>query len=116
MKIIFYIKQNGKCPVKEFIDQLQTKDRAKILACLKSVEDLGLESPRVQFRQIRGQLWEIKIRSISAGFRLFYVRIKSNTLILLHAYQKQSQKAPKNEIEVAEKRMFEVINDENDNS
>jgi len=29
-------------------------------------------------------------------------------MILLHAYKKQSQKAPKKEIEIAEKRMKEV--------
>ena len=115
MKILFFTKhQSGRCPVKEFLDKLQSKDRAKILACLKNVEELGLKSPRVQFRQIRGQLWEIKIRSASSGFRLFYVCLKNNVLVLLHAYQKQSQKAPKKEIEMAEQRMMEVIRDEKD--
>jgi phage-related protein len=32
-----------------------------------------------------------------------------STVVLLHAYQKQSQKAPKKEIEIAERRMLEVI-------
>lgn len=80
------------------------------MACLKNVEELGFDCPRVQFRQIQGQLWEIKIRSASGGFRIFYVSLKTNTLILLHAYKKQSQKAPKKEIEIAEQRMFEVLN------
>jgi len=36
MNIIFYVKKNNnKCPVKEFIEKLEAKDRAKILACLK---------------------------------------------------------------------------------
>lgn len=96
MKIIFF-RKNNKSPVKEFIEKLEVKDRAKILACLKNVEELGFDCPRVQFRQIRRQLWEIKIRSASAGFRFFYVslKIKTNVLILLHAYKKQTQKALK---------------------
>lgn len=84
------------------------------MACLKSIEELGFDSPRVEFRQIRGRLWEIKIRSSSGGFRIFYVGFKANTLVLLHAYQKQSQKAPVKKIETAEKRLFEVTNNEKD--
>ena len=92
---------------------LTKKDRAKILACLKNVEELGFDSPRVSFRQIRGKLWEIKIKA-SSGFRVFYVGVQKENLVLLHAYQKQSQKAPKKEIEIAEKRMMEVLVDEKD--
>jgi phage-related protein len=115
MNIVFYIKKNSnKCPVKEFIEKLQTKDRAKVLACLKNIEELGFDCPRVQFRQIKGRLWEIKIISASAGYRIFYVCLTANKMVLLHAYKKQSQKAPKNEIETAEQRMCEVLDNEKD--
>lgn len=115
MKILFYSKKNSnRCPAKEFIEKLQTKDRAKVLACLKSVEELGFDCPRVQFRQIQERLWEIKIRSTSAGFRIFYIGIKGNTLVLLQGYQKQSRKAPRKEIEIAKQRMLEVIENEKD--
>lgn len=112
MRIVFYSKSRGKKPVYDFISGLPLEDRARILACLKNIEELGFSCPRVQFRQIKGQLWEIKIRTPSGGFRLFYVTLHSSALVLLHAYKKQSQKAPKKEIEIAEKRMIEVLNDE----
>ena len=75
----------------------------------KSVEELGFESPRVAFRQIDKKLWEVKIRSSKTGYRLFYVSLHGDLLVLLHGYQKQSQKAPKKEIETAEKRMMGVL-------
>jgi phage-related protein len=112
MKVLFY--KTNKVPVQEFIKNLDVRDRAKILACLKNIEELGFNSPRVQFRQIRGKLWEIKIKAATSGYRLFYVAIQNNNLILLHAYKKQSQKAPSKEIAIAEKRMLEVINHESD--
>jgi hypothetical protein len=62
MKIYFYQSQANHCPVKDFINDLQLKDKAKVLACLKSVEELSFDCPRAQFRQIKGQLWEIKVR------------------------------------------------------
>ncbi len=111
MKIVFYGKK--KKPVVDFIEQLTSKDQAKILACLKNIEELGFDCPRVEFRQISGKLWEIKIQAASAGYRIFYVTIQRKTIVLLHAYKKQSQKAPKKEIDIAEKRLMEVLNDEN---
>lgn len=111
MKILFY--SPSKSPVYKFIKCLEVRDRAKILACLKSVEELGFDSPRVDFRQIKGKLWEIKIKSATAGYRIFYVTIQKDNLVLLHAYKKQSQKAPLKEIIIAEKRMQEILIDEN---
>ena len=111
MKIVFYSTRNGK-PIDKFINNLSKKDRARVVSCLKNVEELGFDCPRVQFRQIKGKLWEIKIKSFSGGFRFFYVTIKLTTIILLHAYKKQSQKAPQKEIDKAEKRMMEVLNND----
>lgn len=84
----------------------------RIFACLKNIEELGLDCPRVQFRQIKGKLWEIKIKTMHSNYRIFYVAIKSSIMVLLHMYQKQSQKAPKKELEIAIKRMLEVLEDE----
>lgn len=112
MKIVFYKQVKGRSPVNDFIKKLQAKDRLRILACLKNVEELGFDCPRVQFRQIRGKLWEIKIKAAQAGYRIFYVTVTQKLMVLLHVYKKQSQKAPKKEIEIAEKRMLEVLEDE----
>jgi phage-related protein len=75
IEILFYIKSSGKIPVSDYIDELSEKDQAKVAACLKSIEDLGFDSPRVEFRQIEGKLWEIKIKLSSGGHRIFYVSL-----------------------------------------
>jgi phage-related protein len=112
MKIKFYQKQSGKNPVAEFLNDLPADEIARIAGCLKNVEELGFDSPRVQFRQIKGSLWEIKIKTSRSGYRIFYVCIKKAIIVLLHAYKKQAQKAPKQEIELAQKRMMEVYDNE----
>src|SRR5260363_99875 len=111
MRIVFY--QSSRTPVWDFILHLPVQDRDKVFACLKSIEDMGLDSPRVQLRQIKGKLWEIKVRA-TVGYRIFYVLLQKEVLVLLHAYQKQSQKAPAKELAIAEKRMLEVIHHAND--
>ncbi|MFN3235366.1 MAG: type II toxin-antitoxin system RelE/ParE family toxin [Gammaproteobacteria bacterium] len=112
MKVIFYQKQSGRQPVVDFLNRLSVKESARIVACLSSIEQLGYDSPRVIFRQIKGHLWEIKIRVNKIGFRLFYLAIKREMIVVLHAYKKQSQKAPQSEIKVAEKRLKEVLANE----
>ncbi len=108
MKVFFYTKSSGKSPVLAYIDDLSLKDKTKLLGCLESIGQMGFDSPRVEFRQIEGKLWEIKIKLSSGGHRLFYVTLTKTRMILLHAYKKQSQKAPKKEIEIALTRMQEV--------
>lgn len=110
MKIDFYVKDNGRSPALDLIKKLGAKDRAKVLGCLQNVQDLGFDCQRVRFRQIRGKLWEIKIKMSSGEFRLFYVTMKSTSMTVLHGYIKKTQKAPAKEIEIAEKRMMEVLN------
>jgi phage-related protein len=113
MYIVFYKRRSSKrSPVYDFIKELEPKDRLRVLASLKNVEELGFDCPRVEFRQIKSKLWEIKINAVSSDYRIFYVTIKQSLLMLLHAYKKQSQKTPLKEITIAEKRMFEVMANE----
>ena len=112
MTVKFYRKSNGRYPVVEFLKELQSAEKAKIAGCLRSIEELGFDTPRVEFRQIKGALWEIKIKTAQSGYRLFYVSVKNKTIVLLHMYKKQSQKAPIKEIEMAELRMWEVLKNE----
>jgi len=95
--------------VEDFIDDLTAVDRATMIAVLKDVESYGLSAVGCQFRQIEGKLWEIKIKAPNGGYRVFYVMISSDEMMCLHAYKKQGQKAPKKELDLARKRLKEVL-------
>jgi phage-related protein len=107
LSIIYYKKASGKEPVKDFIDSLPSHDRARIILDLYLIEQKGLSLCGLSMRQIKGKLWEIKFR-LSVGYRIFYCMVTSD-IYLLHAYKKQSQKAPAKEIEIALNRMMEVL-------
>jgi phage-related protein len=80
-------------------------ERAQVLAVLEDFRRYGLAAPLVSMRQIRGKLWELRI----SRPRIFYVVMVGDTMVLLHAYKKQWQKAPTREIETANRRMAEVL-------
>ena len=69
MKLIYYATAEGKSPALEVIKNLDRKDRAKIFGCLESIELLGFDTPRVEFRHIEVKLWEVKIKTVTViGF------------------------------------------------
>ena len=89
----------------DYINSLAKPERARVLEALDQIERRGLAAIRVQFRQIEGKLWEIKIGS----HRVFYVMIDGEEMVLLHAYKKQQQKLPIKEREIALRRMKELL-------
>jgi phage-related protein len=58
-------------------------------------------------RQIKGKLWELR----PGGVRLFYFAYIGQQFVILHGYRKQSQKAPDREIEIAMRRMQELMDE-----
>ena len=103
MLVTFYETARGDRPVEGFIDRLSAKEAAKVLDALAAIEAHGLET--VVTRQLKGKLWELKV----SAARVFYVVATGPEVVLLHAYKKQGQKAPRKEIETAERRMDEVL-------
>ena len=109
MRLIFFGSTFGRSYIDDFLSRLSLGDRATILAVFEDVEQHGFSAVGCQFRQIEGKLWEIKIKAPTGGYRIFYVLISSSEMLCLHAYRKQGQKAPKKELEVARKRLKEVL-------
>ena len=105
MRVTFYVRPSGRSPVLDYVKTLSPPERAALLEALNQIEQYGFDAVRVQFRQIEGKLWEIKV----SAHRVFYVLIERDEMVLLHAYRKQGQKLPIKEREVAMKRMKEVL-------
>lgn len=105
MKVTFFRTASNRSPVLEYIQNLTKPERARVLEALEQVEQRGLEAVRVEFRQIDGKLWEIKVGS----HRVFYVIIERDEMVLLHAYKKQGRRLPIKERDVAIRRMKELL-------
>ena len=109
MKVVFYETGSGRNPIEAFILSLPKADQARFADVFAGIEKYGLACPRVQFRQLRGKLWEVKFNAKSGGYRIAYVLMESNIMVWLHAFKKQTQKTPASDLEIAEKRMSEVL-------
>jgi len=105
MHLRYYMTARGVRPVADYIEELSRADQAVVAATLAEVVERGFGARGVTFRQIEGKLWEVRI----GPHRVFYVLLRAEEMVLLHAYRKQSQKAPARHVAIARRRMQEML-------
>lgn len=108
MRISFYLTTSGRSPVERFIEALPKEDRGKFVDVLNGIIAYGLEFERAEFKHLKGKLWEIKFRALGGGYRVIYVAVEADAMVWLHAFKKDSQKTPREDIDLAMRRMKEL--------
>ncbi len=109
--IEYYVSENDKCPVKDFIDDLTSEGKAKYIMITDLLEQYGIQVREPYIKAITGKkkLFEIRIKDKSNIHRIIYFVFTGKTLILLHGFTKKTQKTPAREIEIAEKRIKDYL-------
>jgi phage-related protein len=105
VKVSFYVTPGGGNPVQRYLLALDDHEAAPLFATLKDLELHGLKNTTASLRVIEGKLWELKV----GRHRIFYVLVLGPEMVLLHACKKQSQKARKEDLDLAKARMKEVL-------
>jgi phage-related protein len=105
--IVFYKDHRGKCPPLEFIEDLPVMEQARIRNALRLLQEFGTNLSMPHAKPIQGKLWELR----PGGIRLFYFAYIGQQFVILHGYRKQSQKASGGEIEIALRRMQELMDE-----
>ncbi len=109
MGISFYRTGFGNSPIEKFIKSLPKSDQARFAEIYEGILQYGFHCPRAVFKVIEGKLWEIKFKARGGGYRVLYVVIDGENMIWLHAFKKKTQKTPRRDIEIAKKRMREIL-------
>ena len=104
-EIIFYQTDFNEKPVELFLTSIDAAPRAKIVRTLDLLRDLPVV-PTKFWQKMRGagNLWEVRTEYAGSIYRVLATTAKGNRVILLHAFQKKSQRTPQKEIEIAEQR------------
>jgi phage-related protein len=95
-------------PVQDYINELPSADRVIIAGDLQLIRDCGIMGAPVVTRKLIEKLWEIKTGTRHQQ-RLFYCVVTGDALVLLHACKKQKQGAQSGDVDLAHKRMKEVL-------
>ena len=107
-EIEFYQDSQENIPVQDFIRRQSAKVKAKISRHIDLLQDFGLSLGQSYIEKLVGsEVWELKIRYSSNRYRILYFASSGHKFILLHAFLKKTAKTPKNEVEIAQNRIFD---------
>jgi phage-related protein len=109
LSLVFYTTATGNSPVERYIQQQDAPTRARILAALQAFREEFPQVQTVSIKHLRGKLWELRIRDARGRqHRLLYAVIAPD-LVVLHAFLKKVQKTPPEALDLAERRLREVL-------
>lgn len=89
-KIHYFIDQQGRIPVEEFIDNLTEKEQAKAFAYLHELSEKGFRMRRPMADYLGEGIYELRPKNN----RIFYFFFLGNNVVLLHAIKKDTKKVP----------------------
>lgn len=109
-RAVYYKNASGKVPVREFIEEQDAKTQERIMADLGRLRKFGSALGFPYVRKLAGrEFFELRTRVGGDAYRTFYFAYSGRKFVLLHAFQKKSQKTPEKELDTAEVRMKDYI-------
>lgn len=107
--IEFYKKEDGSCPIVEFLNSLNDKMRAKTLRMIMLLEQNGNELREPYSKLLGDGIFELRVKYGSDITRVLYFFVMGQKIILTNGFIKKTQKTPKQEIELSQKYRNEYI-------
>jgi len=109
-EVNFYKSRSGTSPINDFLDSLSGKQLQKITWVLEIIEELQIV-PKQYIKKLvnTDDIWEVRVISSSNIFRLLGFFDGGNLVILTNGFVKKTQKTPKKEIMLAEKRKKDYL-------
>ncbi|MDY6787595.1 MAG: type II toxin-antitoxin system RelE/ParE family toxin [candidate division WOR-3 bacterium] len=102
--VLYYTDENGKCDIDDFLNSLKMKNRAKAIAWIDKLEEKGNQLHRPYSDYLRDGIYELRLTLSSNNIRILYFFIHRSSIILSHAFSKQTRKVPEKEIDKTLKR------------
>ena len=106
-RIIYFQTQSGSNPVRDFIQSLTINAQGKVARTLDLLSNYNIRVREPHAKKLRGTpLWELRILG-GDSIRIFYVAVLTESFLLLHGFEKRTNKIPKKEIDTAISRLIQ---------
>lgn len=104
-KAIYYENERNKRPVEEFINHLEYKTKAKVLARIEFLEEHWQEARRPYVDILEDGLYEIRVIFSGNHVRVIYAYMFKDYIVLLHGFLKKTNEVPQDDMLKAKNRM-----------
>ncbi|SHO81564.1 hypothetical protein, phage-related [hydrothermal vent metagenome] len=111
-EVNYYKKNNGNKPVEEWINSLDFKLQSKIFRTFELLEEFNINLKAPYVKPLGDKLYELRVKDSKGIYRIIYFSYINRQFIMLNGFMKKREKTPLNEIELAKKRMKEVLKNE----
>lgn len=102
MLVEFLLLPSGRCPIEEFLEELDDKTVAKVYRLIEILKIRGtLPFPHARKMQGRENLWELRMLSQGKAVRIFYAYLGGNKIVIMSGFIKKSQRTPTREMDKA---------------
>jgi phage-related protein len=103
--VVLYSSKDGSDSVLQEIDDFGENDAVKVFKVVELLKKYGHAVLETHIKHIDEKIWEIKVDR----YRVLYFLYENQHYILIRAVMKKTQKTPKREIEIAEKRYADYV-------
>ena len=110
--VVLYETEDGKTPVEDWMDSLDPKMRAKLIAMLLLLEEKGNALRKPYTESLGDGIFELRAiqgNNISRALFFFYF---NQRIIVTNGFIKKQQKTPANEIKLAKERRLDFLRQE----
>ncbi|OGH61006.1 MAG: hypothetical protein A3G34_16940 [Candidatus Lindowbacteria bacterium RIFCSPLOWO2_12_FULL_62_27] len=107
--VIYYSTERGDRPVLEFLDNLDKKSRAKVMAHIDLLAQYGPDLKRPYADHVRRKIRELRVQMGSKKYRILHFFFFEGRIVLLHSLLKTTPKLKESDIALAESRMADWI-------
>ena len=107
-EVLFYRDEKEREPVQEFLRSLDTRAQARLIWSIEQLRVRNISARYPLVEHIEGDIFELREESSTNIYRILYVLYIGRRIVLLHGFQKKTQKTPKREIELARRRAADV--------
>jgi phage-related protein len=94
----FYADADGESPVLDWYESVDEKTKAKLIWIFQLLETNGIELGMPYIKPLGDKLYEIRADVNRNAFRAIYFLYTGRRFILLHGFQKKTQKTPTKEL------------------
>lgn len=96
-----YTAADGTCELEDWILNLKTSHRDKVIAWIDKLQEMGPLLPRPYADVLRDGIHELRIKLSSDQVRILYFFVCENRVILTHPLYKRVSRVPNKEIKKA---------------
>lgn len=103
------VKFAGK-PVEREFSRLKPSLRGALIELLRTVQKDGPQRLQAhEAKPLKGKIWEFRVSAEDGIGRALYVAVSGQMVVVLHIFEKKTQKTPPEAIRLAEKRLREYV-------